>query len=331
MKKIVGYILGNFKKLPDAHVYTHLNFAFIELYFNGDEYVKFDLQYDEKYLKQVVDLKKENPELKVLITLTSQISNKDNEQHGGYSALCAIKENRERFYDDLLKFLEKYNLDGIDLNWEFPTLTWSKQKPRKDDVSNFDVFVMDLYNKFQGKYIITVAGYVNAGVFFHESKLQDYVEHFNVMCYELGRGAGHECHNAFSGGSHNINKSIDTFLIKENVKPEKYVLGIPCFTRVWWWKHENNGFSNCINQKGIHEIINKYPHRIEYKDEDRIPFLYAEKNGKIIPVGSYEDSTSIYHKAKFIKDLNLGGFAVWCVNDDYDFSIIKLINDNLYS
>lgn len=44
-----------------------------------------------------------------------------NEGSANYSRMAADSERRKRFVKSALEFVLKYNFDGLDLDWEYPT------------------------------------------------------------------------------------------------------------------------------------------------------------------------------------------------------------------
>ena len=104
-------------KLPDPDIVTHINYAFAELYVVDGVYKTFKLQGNESRFRQVMALKKQNPNLKICLAFTHTVSNSDNRQGGGFSKMSASPEMRKQFAADCLAFCKKWNLDGIDIDW----------------------------------------------------------------------------------------------------------------------------------------------------------------------------------------------------------------------
>jgi chitinase len=105
--KIIGYLNYDYEHLPDPHLLTHINFSFAELYVRNGVYDHFELcgQNIEKLIN-VVKLKEINPELKVLISFTSQIHNEDNFQDGGFSAICNDENQYKHLTKDIVDFID---------------------------------------------------------------------------------------------------------------------------------------------------------------------------------------------------------------------------------
>lgn len=63
----------------------------------------------------MVGLKRFNPNLKVLISIAGW-STGDSK----FSRMASSAARRQKFIKSVAKFLDTYNFDGIDLDWEFP-------------------------------------------------------------------------------------------------------------------------------------------------------------------------------------------------------------------
>ena len=92
--------------MPDPQYMTHINYAFghVNESFNG---VKID---NEERLRQIVDLRKQKPELKVLLSIGGWGS-------GRFSEMAANDEYRRAFAADCDRVVKEFALDGIDIDW----------------------------------------------------------------------------------------------------------------------------------------------------------------------------------------------------------------------
>lgn len=312
--KIVGYILPN-SKLPDPFLLTHINFSFGEIYMKNNVYQKIGIHGGNNELKRVVDLKNDNPNLKVLLSITSLVELDDNKRDGGFSQLSQDPYQRQLFIIDCLELCNKFNLDGIDLNWEFPTISWNGQTPLPNDIENFTLLVKEMRDIFKDK-LITIATHVNAK-YMNIGELEKYVDFFNVMCYDLGEGERFQYHNAIDNQYFNI---MDSIKIYKNILQDtnKYVMGIPLYIR---YNHKTKYTPiNKVDFSNPNYIINK---------GDVIPFLYEIIDCKLIPIGSFEDEESIKAKSNIIRDNNLGGFMIWNLAHDIDDKYLIMLNNSL--
>src|SRR5690606_11855565 len=103
-------------------------------------------------LETMVSVKKEYPDLKVLLSL------------GGWTGCFTCSEvfshaaNRKAFAQSVKAALEKYGADGIDLDWEYPAVEGPPGHPYKpEDRTNFTALVKQLRKTLGKKYIISFA------------------------------------------------------------------------------------------------------------------------------------------------------------------------------
>lgn len=121
-KVVVAYVTSWSEVMPDPQYMTHINYAFghVNESFNG---VKID---NEERLKQIVDLKKQKPKLKVLLSIGGWGS-------GRFSEMAANDEYRRAFATDCDRVVKEFALDGIDIDWEYPTSSMANISSSPDD------------------------------------------------------------------------------------------------------------------------------------------------------------------------------------------------------
>ena len=82
----------------------------------------FSLFQEDNYglagFKKATDLKYAFPKLKVTVAIGGW-----NEGSTKYSAMAKDSAERQKFVDSVVQFLQKYNFDGLDLDWEYPGKT----------------------------------------------------------------------------------------------------------------------------------------------------------------------------------------------------------------
>lgn len=98
-----------------------------------------------------VDLKKQNSKLKTTIAIGGWTDSHDGTNK--YSNMVASPENRRTFIASVLKFLEQYKFDGLDLDWEYPSTP--------SDKAGFANLMQELRAAFGSKYLLSVAVTVN--------------------------------------------------------------------------------------------------------------------------------------------------------------------------
>ena len=108
---VVAYVCSwTNERLPDPMLMTHINYAFghVNKTFDG-----VDVQ-NEPFLRRVVALREQNPKLKIMLSIGGWTS-------GNFSEMAADARCRMSFARDCGRIVKEYGLDGIDIDWEYPT------------------------------------------------------------------------------------------------------------------------------------------------------------------------------------------------------------------
>jgi len=117
----------------DGQLCTHIVYAFATL----DEET-FLLDIDDSvnvyrsFLNKAAEIKRRN-NVKVLLGLGGWNDSKDDK----YSKLAGLQSTRKNFAEYVVRIIEHYGFDGLDLDWEFP-VCWQ--------VSNRNIFPFSQYN-----------------------------------------------------------------------------------------------------------------------------------------------------------------------------------------
>ena len=130
---IIAYVTS-WKDVPvDPTVMTHINYAFghVNDTFDG---VRID---NPNRLRYIVGLKSINPDLKVMLSVGGWGS-------GRFSEMAADDARRLSFAQDCLKAVEEFGLDGIDIDWEYPTSDMAGISASPADRENFNLLMRDL-------------------------------------------------------------------------------------------------------------------------------------------------------------------------------------------
>lgn len=125
-------------------------------------------------------LRKKSPNTKTLIAIGGW-----NEGSTKYSNMASTAESREIFANNALAFIEKYNFDGFDVDWEYP----AQRGGSPNDYKNYVELLKVLKNKFEKKGFILSAAVSavesSAGQSFDIPKISKYLDFINIMAYDL--------------------------------------------------------------------------------------------------------------------------------------------------
>jgi chitinase len=316
-------------RLPNPSIVTYINYAFAELYMDGDDYVTFKLKGSESKFLKVVDLKKQNPGLKILLSFSNSVGNSDNKAGGGFSALCKSAEYRKKFAEDCIAFMQKYGIDGIDMDWEYPGIAWSTGivKDTKADVDNYTLLMKQLRTTFGSKYLLTFAGATNdksstsdGGWSYIDIKaVEPYVDYINIMAYDLDKAPHFQSALSDADSYRDCKRGVNVYL-NDGVSSKKLVLGIPFYGRHDW--------SDAIAYRAILALDQSIYTIDNWYETGSVP--YVSKDGAVYY--TYDNAKSIGIKGKWALSIDLGGMFYWeCNQDDDNKTLSKAVWNSVMS
>ena len=317
-KEFIAYVPIN--EVPnlydrDVKMFTRINLAFAVLKDNK-AYIR-----DESYLENLNSLKEINPQLKIVLSVGGAGA-------FGFSIMANDKDSRIEFIDSLIDLIDKYNLDGIDLDWEFPTRDFGGDFAEYDR-ENFTILLKEIRERLddKGEYLLSIAAGV--GEWFVGSveleKIPNYLDDILLMTYDL-RGFGQEftgLHTTLYTKKEDIIQMSASdgveLLVKNGVPKEKIVIGFGQYSRFWEGVESNNDglLQKAAPNGGEHgphypklqyEVIDNPLFENYYDEEAESPYSYS-KELKIFH--SYDNSRSVKAKASYVMDQNLKGLMFW--------------------
>lgn len=216
---IIAYVTS-WKDVPvDPTVMTHINYAFghVNDTFDG---VRID---NPRRLRNIVDLKSINPDLKVMLSVGGWGS-------GRFSEMASDDQRRLSFAQDCLKAVEEFGLDGIDIDWEYPTSDAAGISSSPDDRENFNLLMRDLRAVLGEDRLLTLASSAYAE-YIDFWACEKYLDFVNIMTYDM---ANVPYHHAALYASDNTEGCCDGAVkahVEAGVPIEKLVLGVPFYGR----------------------------------------------------------------------------------------------------
>lgn len=304
---VIGYATYWESTMPDPSLLTHINYAFGKI---GSDFETLKINTDSR-LKKLVGLKKTNPSLKVLLSIGGWGA-------GNFSEMAADEGHRKKFCENCLKAVNQYGLDGIDLDWEYPTSSSAGISSSPDDTKNFTLLVKDLRATLGDGLLITMASSANAK-YVNFKDFIDYMDWVNLMTYDMGNPP---YHNAGLYKSAMTKRSCDESVALHytaGVPYEKIVLGMPFYGR-----DDHNAFTagDDDNYVYYHDITaGSYVER--WDSQALVPYLTNAAGTMVL---SYDNEQSISLKANYIKDKGLKGAMYWAIEgDDSNWTLSKAI------
>ncbi|MBC7417254.1 MAG: glycoside hydrolase family 18 protein [Pedobacter sp.] len=287
-KIVVAYVTSWSKIMPDPNLITHINYAFghINSSFNG---LRID---NPERLKEIVALKTQSPSLKIQLSIGGWGS-------GGFSEMADDDNLRNLFAKDCKRVVDEFLLDGIDIDWEYPTADYAGIAANPDDTKNFTVLMRAIRKELGADKLLTLATIANAR-YINFAKIINDVDFVNIMAYDMASPPFHHAglHTSKYTKEISVAEAVNLHL-KAGVPPQKLVLGIPFYGR--WGKEENSfiDYNKIIELKGYKQKWDKVA---------KAPYLVNEMGEFVC---SFENERSIAEKCKFIKEKGLLGVMYW--------------------
>ena len=304
---IVGYATYWENKMPEASLLTHINYAFAHI---KDDFESLDIKKEDR-LAKIAALKKTNPDLKVLLSVGGWGA-------GNFSEMAADATHRKNFCANCLEAVKKHNLDGIDLDWEYPTSSSAGISSSPNDTKNFNLLLADLRAVLGNEKLLTMASSANAKYVDFKTAMQ-YLDFVNIMTYDMGKPPYHNAglYNS-SMTKRSCNESVNLHY-QAGVPYEKIVLGIPFY-----------GHGDGVEFTSESVDYNEIPATGYTKRWDNLAMVPYLVNSSGTMVLSYDDETSVGMKADYVKSRGLKGAMYWNIEaDDDSWTLSKAISTRL--
>lgn len=290
-KIIVAYVTSWSQVIPDPTCMTHINYAFghVNDSFDG---VRID---NEERLQTIVNLKTTAPHLKVLLSVGGWGS-------GRFSEMAADKELRKKFAEDCKRVVNQFKLDGIDIDWEYPTSDMAGISASTNDTHNFTLLMQDIRKAIGSNKLLTLATAASAK-YIDFRGIDPFVDFVNIMAYDMGNAPQH--HSALyrspNAGGITSDEAVKAHLAA-GVPAHKLVMGMPFYGR------GGDKFRNFMDYKNVDR---QKDYTVKWDEVAKVPYL-TDKEGTF--VFGYENPLSLEIKCQYIIDNGLLGGMYW----DYD-------------
>lgn len=342
-REVIAYVFPRDRVLGPEEVnakrLTRINYAFANIK-NGEIIEGFP--HDAENLALLNKLKRTNPSLKILISVGGW------SWSGGFSDSALTPRSRARFIDSAIRFVERYKIDGVDIDWEYPGQIGSGNTFRSEDKRNYTLLLAELRQRLDreqtrlGRRLYTSIATGASTKFLDNTemaKVQHYVDTINLMTYDFyvgGPATGHDAplfHNPADPKNVSADRSVTEYL-EAGVSPRKLVLGVPFYGRSWGEvADQNHGlFQTGKAAKGTHFSYPDLPNLlasgyIRYWDQTAaVPYLYNPQKKIFV---TYEDPESLARKCRYVRERHLGGVMFWEYFNDSTGILLEAVHAGL--
>jgi chitinase len=327
-----------------ANKLTRINYAFANL--QGGRIVE-GFAHDRENFAVLNELKKQNPSLAVLVSVGGWTWS------GNFSDMALTRRSRKLFIDSAVAFIERYDLDGLDIDWEYPGMPGDNNRFRPEDKRNYTSLLKELRSRFDkeekrlDRHLFTsVASGASARFLAHTEmrKVQKYVDTVNLMAYDYyepdsDKTTGNHA-PLFTNPADPKHISADTSVHEyeaAGVPARKIVLGVPFYGHVWGDVADRN--------HGLFEPGSQVPNAFaNYGDitsgiipdgftrfwdaTSAVPYLYNPAKRTFV---SYEDAESLALKCAYVQREGLAGLMFWDLSGDRSGVLLDAINAGLHA
>jgi chitinase len=342
---IVAYVFSQNAVLQpgqiDAHAVTRINYAFANI---QDGRVVLGHPDDAANLAVLAGLRKENPSLTILISVGGWLWS------GQFSDAALNEESRQRFIESAIEFIRLYNLDGLDIDWEYPGMPGVGHPFRSEDGRNFTVLLRELRNRFDqetkkgSRLYLTIAAGASDDYLAHTEmgEAQRYLDTVNLMAYDYYEpSAGPITGNhapLFTDPADPQKVSADASVKAfetAGVPARKLILGVPFYGHMWGdvpdanhglfqpGKQIPNAYApfSMIESDMLNKGFTRY-----WDSASSVPYLYSAEKQVFV---SYEDVESLTAKCRYVLTHKLGGIMFWQYSNDANGELLKSIGAGL--
>lgn len=225
-KIIVAYVTSWNPIIPEPQWVTHINYAFghVNETFDG---IRID---NPERLQMISGMKKEYPHLKVMLSIGGWGS-------GRFSEMAATEATRLSFAKDCRKIVEDFGLDGVDMDWEYPTSAAAGISSSPDDTEHFTILMRNIREAIGNDKLLTMAS-VSSARFVDFPAIDEYMDFINIMSYDMGRPPFHHSplYRSSIAGRTTVDEAVE-YHLAAGVPASKLVLGMP-----FLWAGRKNDF-----------------------------------------------------------------------------------------
>jgi chitinase len=343
---VTGYVFTRGALLApreiDAHNLTRINYAFANI--DGGRMV-LGVPVDAQNLAALTALRRDNPSLTVLVSVGGWLGSKR------FSDVSLTAQSRRIFVQSAVDFLKLHDLDGLDVDWEYPGMAGAGNPFRPEDKQNFTLLLKDLREgmdqaarKTGKRFYLTIAAGAFDEFLAHADmgQVSRYVDTVNLMTYdsyEAGSDAITGNHAPlFEDPADPKKASADAMMQafeKAGVPGKKILLGVPFYGRMWGEVADRNHglFQPGKVIKGAYSPYSAITGTMlgqgftRYWDTAAaVPYLYNPEKHIFV---SYEDPESLAGKCRYVLSHQLGGVMFWEYSGDPSGTLLQTIHNSL--
>ena len=315
------------RTIPAGRI-THVNYAFANI---RDGRIVEGFANDAENFRTLCSLRRGHPHLRVLVSIGGWTWS------GGFSDAALTPASRTRFVRSVVDFVVRHDLDGVDIDWEYPGLPGFGNVHRDEDKPNFTALMRELRTALDARgrkarraYLLTLAAGASSDFLAHTEmdRVAAVADLVNLMTYDFlvppGDGiAGHHANlyaSAADPGGQSADRAVRAFLAA-GVPAHKLVLGVPFYGRAWAVPEGDGPYRPATGPServetayaALAAALQGGTYARRFDTDARAPYLWDQARRVFV---SYDDPESLRLKAAYVRERGLRGMMFWRLEDD---------------
>lgn len=341
--RVIGYV-SDARELPpiSARKLDVINFAFAHV--NEAHEVFLSGETAPASLAHLVKLRETNPALRIVLSVGGWGA-------GHFSEAALTDAARARFAETAVELVRRHDLDGVDIDWEYPAHPGPGISHRPEDKANFTLLLealrarLDALGREQGgrAYLLTIAaadGEAARGL--EMQRIAAVLDWINLMTYDFhgsltpttGHHAGLHASPAVPG-ARTTAQAVEEFLAG-GVPPRKINVGLAFYGRTFdEVEPGRDGLGQPFHRGGGYvswqRIAAEHLHggvfARHWDDAAQAAWLWDPQQRRMI---SYEDPQALRAKVAYVREKGLGGVMYWEQNQDPDETLLDVVRAALF-
>ena len=212
---------------------------------------------------------------------------------------------RQELIEDIINVCVKYDLDGVNIDFE---------NMKQEDKDMYSRFIIELTPRLKEIGLVTSVdvtapdGGETWSLCFDRHVIGDVADYIIFMAYD--QNGVSSTTPGTTAGYNWVKLSLNKFLTTEEIEPEKIILAVPLYTRLWTTDSSGELVSNPT--VAMNNIDSTIPEDAQRQWDDELKQNYVEyTDGSNKKQMWIEDIDSLKAKVGLIKENNLAGVASW--------------------
>ncbi|KAI1373000.1 glycoside hydrolase family 18 protein [Hypoxylon crocopeplum] len=293
-------------------------YAFVRLNEDGslrylDEFADFTKEADGEKgcLRALAKLKQQKPGLKTLVSIGGGSGSKE------FPAVAADAARRATFARACREFVEQYQLDGVDIDWEHPTTL--------KDGMNYIAMLRALREAlpspwFQITTALPTGEYCLKNIDIRAAA--QLLDSLNLMAYDFNGPwtdvSGHHAQllpqpgaeeHVYPALRHSCHRGVE-YLTSKGFPPRKIILGIPVYARTFTGAHGIGQPFKSGEEIDYIDLPREWIHRASV-DRNVAAASYVDRSPGGKGFVSFDVPETVKRKAEYVKRMGLGGLFYW--------------------